>query len=71
VAHTAPDEKTRQGSLLRQRQLEASCILKFHGRPKPDEVLRPWRHPQATILRHPLRPGLWAYLADEIRAHWR
>lgn len=54
-----------------QRQLEASCILKFHGRPKPEEVLHPWRHPRATILRYPLRPRLWAYLADEIRAHWR
>lgn len=54
-----------------RRQLEASCILKFHGRPKPNEVLHPWRHPRATILRHPLRPRLWGYLADEIRSHWR
>lgn len=54
-----------------QRQLEASCILKFHGRPKPEEVLEPWRHPRATILRHPLRPRLWGYLADEIHSHWR
>ncbi len=54
-----------------QHQLEASCILKFHGRPKPNEVLHPWRHPQATVLRHPLRPRLWGYLADEIRTHWR
>jgi len=54
-----------------RRQLEASCIFKFHGRPKPNEVLHPWRHPRATILRHPLRPRLWGYLADEIRSHWR
>lgn len=53
-----------------QGQLEASVILKFHGQPKPEEVLHPWRHPRATILRHPLRPRLWSYLADEIRAHW-
>lgn len=53
-----------------QRDLEASCILKFHGRPKPEEVLHPWRHPRATILRHPLQPRLWSYLANEIRAHW-
>jgi hypothetical protein len=53
-----------------QRALAASTILKFHGRPKPDEVLHPWRHPQHTILRHPLHPRLWSYLADDIRAHW-
>jgi hypothetical protein len=51
-------------------QLEASAILKFHGRPKPEDVLHPWRHPQATILRHPLHPRLWSYLADDIRADW-
>lgn len=62
---------TRRDPEAAQRQLEASCILKFHGRPKPEEVLHPWRHPQATILRHPLHPRLWSYLADEIRAHWR
>jgi hypothetical protein len=54
-----------------QRALAASTILKFHGRPKPEEVLHPWRHPRATILRHPLHPRLWSYLADDIRAHWR
>ena len=53
-----------------QRQLEASCILKFHGRPKPEEVLHPWRHPWRTILRHPFQPRLWSYLADEVRRHW-
>ncbi|MEX0588858.1 MAG: hypothetical protein WD136_06345 [Cyanobium sp.] len=54
-----------------RRQLEASCILKFHGRPKPEEVLHPWRHPRRTILRYPLQPRLWTYLATEIREHWR
>jgi len=53
-----------------QRELASSTILKFHGRPKPEEVLRPWRHPRATILRHPLQPRLWSYLADEVRRHW-
>ena len=53
-----------------QRQLENCAILKFHGRPKPEEVLHPWRHPQHTILRHPLQPKLWGYLAGEIRNHW-
>jgi len=33
-------------------------------------VLHPWRHPRRTILRHPLQPRLWGYMADEIRAHW-
>jgi hypothetical protein len=51
--------------------LEEAVILKFHGRPKPHEVLAPWRHPVPTVLRHPLRPRLWRYLADEIRTHWR
>ena len=53
-----------------QSQLEACTILKFHGRPKPEEVLHPWRHPRRTILRHPLQPKLWGYLAGEIRNHW-
>jgi hypothetical protein len=53
-----------------QQQLEASCILKFHGRPKPEEVLHPWRHPRRTVLRHPLQPRLWGYLSEEIRSHW-
>jgi hypothetical protein len=56
--------------LAAQQQLEASCILKFHGRPKPEEVLHPWRHPRRTVLRHPLQPRLWGYLAEEIRTHW-
>jgi hypothetical protein len=51
--------------------LEEAVILKFHGQPKPHEVLRPWRYPRGTILRHPLRPRLWRYLASEIEAHWR
>ena len=51
-------------------QLEACTILKFHGNPKPSEVMHPWRHPIHTILRNPLYPRLWNYLADEIRANW-
>jgi hypothetical protein len=50
--------------------LERAVILKFHGRPKPHEVLEPWRHLPSTVLRHPLRPRLWRYLADEIEANW-
>lgn len=53
-----------------QHELEACAILKFHGRPKPSEVLRPWRHPSSTILRHPFKPRLWGYLGDEVRLHW-
>jgi hypothetical protein len=56
--------------LAAQRQLENCTILKFHGRPKPEEVLHPWRHPRRTVLRHPLQPRLWGYLAEEIRSHW-
>jgi hypothetical protein len=51
--------------------LNRAVILKFHGRPKADEVLAPWRHLPSTVLRHPTRPRLWRYLADEIREHWR
>jgi hypothetical protein len=51
--------------------LERAVILKFHGRPKPHEVLEPWRHLPSTVLRHPLRPRLWRYLTGEIKAHWR
>ena len=52
-------------------QLEGCSILKFHGNPKPSEVISPWRHPMHTILRNPLCPRLWGYLANEIRAYWR
>ena len=51
--------------------LEGCSILKFHGNPKPSEVISPWRHPMHTILRNPLKPSLWSYLANEIRAYWR
>ena len=51
--------------------LERAVILKFHGRPKPHEVLAPWRHLPSTVLRHPFRARLWRYLADEIEADWR
>lgn len=51
-------------------QLETSVILKFHGRPKPEEVMHPWRNPLYTFLRHPLHPRLWNYLANEIDANW-
>ena len=52
-------------------QLEGCTILKFHGKPKPSDVMHPWRHPIHTILRYPLCPRLWGYLANEIRTHWR
>lgn len=53
-----------------RRKYEASVIVKFHGHPKPHEVLRPWLRLDKTILRHPLRPRLWRYLGSEIREHW-
>jgi hypothetical protein len=53
-----------------QEALTRSVILKFHGHPKPHEVLNPWAHLPSTIFRQPLRPRLWRYLADEIQAHW-
>jgi hypothetical protein len=52
-------------------QLEGCSILKFHGKPKPSDVTHPWRHPMHTILRNPLKPSLWSYLDNEIRAYWR
>lgn len=53
-----------------QQIYERSRIVKFHGHPKPPEVLAPWLSPSSTIFRHPLRPRLWRYLAPEIRRHW-
>jgi len=69
-SYKALRKRARHDPEAAQRELAACAILKFHGRPKPEEVLHPWRHPRATILRHPLHPRLWSYLADEIRAHW-
>ena len=60
-------KRDREQAKLR---LETCTILKFHGNPKPSEVMHPWRHPMHTILRNPLHPRLWNYLANEIRAHW-
>ena len=60
-------KRDREQAKLR---LETCTILKFHGNPKPSEVMHPWRHPMHTILRNPLHPRLWNYLADEIRTHW-
>jgi hypothetical protein len=54
-----------------EARLQDALILKFHGHPKPHEVLAPWRHPASTLLRHPTRPRLWRYLAREIETHWR
>jgi hypothetical protein len=54
-----------------RRRAGGAVILKFHGAPKPHEVLAPWRNPPATVLRHPHPPRLWRYLADEIETHWR
>jgi len=53
-----------------KHKLEACTILKFHGNPKPSEVIYPWRHPVHTIVTNPLKPRLWGYLADEIKRHW-
>ncbi len=50
--------------------LDRATILKFHGHPKPHEVLNPRTHLASTVLRHPLHPRLWSYLASEIEAHW-
>jgi hypothetical protein len=54
-----------------RRALDGSVILKFHGAPKPHEVLAPWRNLPATVLRHPTRPRLWRFLAEELETHWR
>ena len=53
-----------------KQKLEACTILKFHGNPKPSEVLQPWRYPIHTILKNPLTPRLWGYLEEEIKMHW-
>ena len=56
----------------RAREMYERCvILKFHGHPRPHEVLAPWRSPVSTILRHPFRPRLWRFLGEEIEANWR
>jgi hypothetical protein len=52
-------------------QLQSAVILKFHGSPKPHEVLRPWLRPGSTIIRNLFRPRLWCYLSNEIQANWK
>ncbi len=51
--------------------LESCSIIKFHGHPKPNEVIQPWGHPIHTILRNPMKPRLWWYLKEEIKDHWQ
>lgn len=53
-----------------EQALRSACVLKFHGRPRPHEVLQPWRYPTQTVLKHPLKPHLWGFLAGEITEHW-
>lgn len=60
----------RRDGAAAERARQAACVLKFHGRPRPQEVLRPWRHPSQTVLKHPLRPDLWSFLAEDITEHW-
>ncbi|MCP9943251.1 hypothetical protein KBY70_12725 [Cyanobium sp. ATX 6E8] len=63
-------KKARHDPSTAEQAHLAACVLKFHGRPRPHEVLSPWRHPSQTVLKHPFRPDLWSYLADDIHAHW-
>ena len=53
-----------------KKKMERCSIIKFHGHPKPNEVIQPWRHPANTILRAPLKPRTWWYLKEEIQNHW-
>lgn len=53
-----------------QEALARAVILKFHGHPKPHEVLAPQKHLASTVFRNPLQPRLWRYLAPEIQDHW-
>jgi hypothetical protein len=61
-AHTPWDAK---------EAMAQAVILKFHGHPKPHEVLQPWLHMSSTVFRNISRPRLWRYLAGEIAANWR
>ncbi|WP_172820869.1 hypothetical protein [Cyanobium sp. NIES-981] len=63
-------KRARRDDAAAERARQAACVLKFHGRPRPHEVLRPWRHPTQTVLKNPGRPDLWAYLAGDITEHW-
>jgi hypothetical protein len=58
------------GLIEAKKKMERCSIIKFHGHPKPNEVIRPWRHPAHTILRAPLKPRTWWYMKEEIQNHW-
>lgn len=49
--------------------LNQSIILKFHGKPKMGDILRPWPSP-SIFFRYPLRPRLWRYLRKELLKSW-
>lgn len=53
-----------------EQQLRKALILKFHGMPRPPDVLNPLRHPWSTIFRHPFCPRVWRFLHKEIRESW-
>lgn len=63
-------KRARRDPDAAEQARRAACVLKFHGRPRPHEVLRPWRHPTQTVLKNPDRPDLWTYLARDITEHW-
>lgn len=53
-----------------QEKFNKALILKFHGTPRPHDVLNPLRHPWSTIFRHPFCPRVWRFLHKEIRNSW-
>lgn len=71
VSYKSLRKRAARDPAVARAAVERAVILKFHGRPKAEDVLAPWRHLSSTVLRHPTRPRLWRYLADEIAAHWR
>ncbi|HXH62495.1 MAG TPA: hypothetical protein VNI20_14210 [Fimbriimonadaceae bacterium] len=51
---------------------EVARIVKFHGTPRPHEVLDPWTRFYKVTLRYPQYAAHdWKFLLREIREHWR
>lgn len=61
----------REDPVKAAKLVETARIIKYHGQPKPHELLDVWQTLKKVGLKYPLRPHTWGYLRRETREWWR
>lgn len=62
----------RQSPEEAERQLKAARILKFHGHPRPHELINPWLRFRHLAMRYPTHAFTdWRFLTSEIAEWWQ